>query len=65
MTQKRFLHRAGLGVLVLTSLLFVGACTKKSGSPPKASYSSDLNELRDRFNNDKGKVRVLLILSPT
>jgi hypothetical protein len=29
------------------------------------TYSSDLNSLRAQFNKDKGKVRVLLLLSPT
>jgi len=29
------------------------------------AYSSDLNELRAKFNQDKGKVRLLLLLSPT
>lgn len=65
MIQKRFVQAVGLGVLVVALFLIVGACAKKSSLPPKVSYSSDLKELRDRFNNDKGKVRLLLILSPT
>lgn len=28
-------------------------------------YSTDMKELRDRFNQDKGKVRLILLLSPT
>jgi hypothetical protein len=28
-------------------------------------YSTDMKELRVRFNQDKGKVRVILLLSPT
>jgi len=28
-------------------------------------YSTDLKELRVRFNQDKGKVRLILLLSPT
>ena len=28
-------------------------------------YSTDLNDLRAKFNQDKGKVRLLLLLSPT
>lgn len=29
------------------------------------TYSTDLNALRTEFNKDRGKVRVLLLLSPT
>ncbi len=29
------------------------------------SYSSDLTGLRARFNQDRGKVRLLMVLSPT
>lgn len=29
------------------------------------SYSIDIKELRVRFNQDKGKVRLVLLLSPT
>ncbi len=32
---------------------------------PDRSYSTDLAELRMRFNADKGKARVVLLLSPT
>lgn len=28
-------------------------------------YSTDMKELRDKFNRDKGKVRLVLLLSPT
>jgi hypothetical protein len=28
-------------------------------------YSTDINELRAKFNQDKGKVRLILLLSPT
>ena len=28
-------------------------------------YSTDMKELRTRFNKDKGKVRLLMLLSPT
>jgi hypothetical protein len=65
MTQKkRFVGAITLGVLVAL-LALAGGCSKKASAPPKLSYSTDLKELRDRFNNDKGKVRLLLILSPT
>jgi hypothetical protein len=28
-------------------------------------YSSDLNQLRAQFNQDKGNVRLVMLLSPT
>ena len=28
-------------------------------------YSTDMKELRAKFNTDKGKVRLLMLLSPT
>lgn len=62
--KKRFVGTITLGALVAL-LALAGGCSKKASAPPKLSYSTDLNELRDRFNNDKGKVRLLLILSPT
>ena len=65
MTQKkRFVGAIGLGASVV-ALLLMGACSKKASSSPMESYSTNLNELRDRFNKDKDKVRLLLILSPT
>ena len=64
MTQKKGYVEA-IGLVTVTLLLIAGACSKKAASPPSLSYSNDLNELRDRFNKDKGSVRLLLILSPT
>jgi len=65
MTQKeQLVGTISLGVLVAL-LAIADGCSKKVSAPPKLSYSTDLKELRDRFNNDKGKVRLLLILSPT
>lgn len=43
-------------VLWLEPFLFTG-----KGRP----CSSDLNDLRAKFNQDKGKVRLLMLLSPT
>ena len=63
-TALRFVGTISLGVLVGLSAL-AGGCSKKASAPPKLGYSTDLKELRDRFNNDRGKVRLLLILSPT
>lgn len=45
----------GIGALILVATVFTG------GKP----YSSNLDDLRSRFNSDKGKVRLLMLLSPT
>lgn len=50
---------AGLALLVVVCL---GGYLLLSGGRP---YSTDLNGLRTQFNQDKGKVRVLMVLSPT
>lgn len=48
--------------LVVLALLVVGGYLLLSGG---RSYSSDLNGLRAQFNQDRGKVRLLMVLSPT
>jgi hypothetical protein len=48
-------------VLVIAVGLTVGLYLMTGGR----TYSSDLNSLRAEFNKDKGKVRVVLLLSPT
>ncbi|MBV8897396.1 MAG: hypothetical protein JO051_12850 [Acidobacteriaceae bacterium] len=60
MTRKRkWLLIAG-GVVVV--LLFSWGYWSLSGG---RSYSADRNRLRAQFNQDKGKVRLVLLLSPT
>ncbi|HEV2904076.1 MAG TPA: hypothetical protein VGW32_03465 [Pyrinomonadaceae bacterium] len=44
-----------IGAVVLALTLFTG------GKP----YSANLDDLRTRFNGDKGKVRLVMLLSPT
>ena len=63
--KKRFGRAIALAAILIALLVLAGACSNKSNFPQKLSYSTDLKELRDRFNTDKGKVRLLLILSPT
>ncbi|MFN7943812.1 MAG: hypothetical protein U0Z53_00420 [Blastocatellia bacterium] len=58
--------------LLLCSLLFVSACEQRSravvaDSAPDAVLKDlrNLEELRTRFNEDKGVPRLILLLSPT
>ena len=49
------------GLVVFAALLAGGYLLLGGGR----SYSSDLNGLRAQFNRDRGKVRLLMVLSPT
>ena len=49
-------------VVAVLAVVFIGEFVFTSGG---RAYSSDLNQLRGQFNQDKGKVRLLLLLSPT
>jgi len=48
--------------LALAIVLIVLAFSVFTGGKP---YSGDLADLRKQFNNDKGRVRLLMLLSPT
>jgi hypothetical protein len=60
--MKRGLKRILVAGLVVLALLLVGGYLLLSGG---RSYSTDLNSLRAQFNQDRGKVRLLMVLSPT
>lgn len=63
---KRQRVLALLVVMLLAALVAFGALRyQNSRQPQKVIHSSDLNDLRASFNRDKGKVRMLLLLSPT
>ena len=65
MTGRRFLRATVFG-LFLISLLGVGVQPVSLSSPSQESvYSADLKDLKKRFNADKKKVRLLMLLSPT
>jgi nicotinamide riboside transporter PnuC len=51
-----------LGIALVGTILFLQPLLFTGKSRP---YSSDLNDLRVKFNQDKGKVRLLALLSPT
>lgn len=50
-----------LGLVVFVGYLFIGG----NKTSEQANYSADLEKLRTDFNADKGKVRLVLLLSPT
>lgn len=73
--KLRYLEPAILGLILLSIIVLAaypclrGGKGSSTGAVAKAldnkHYSTDLNKLRDQFNQDRGKVRLLLLLSPT
>ena len=64
MNKQRLL--IATAVSVLSAAFVVGGERFYNSSPSqKSGYSNDLNDLRTKFNADKGKVRLLMLLSPT
>ena len=73
--KRKYLEPALLGLVLLGIIaLAVYPYLRGSGnsSTPAPSevmgdkkYSTDLNQLRAKFNQDRGRVRLLLLLSPT
>jgi len=59
----RFIHNA----FVLIALAALSACSRAPApqQEPVTVVSADGHELRDSFNRDAGKTRLLLFLSPT
>jgi hypothetical protein len=60
---------ARVGALGLTVCLVIGGCGSTASPPargrPRLEDLSELRDLRDDFNRDKGAIRVVLLLSPT
>jgi hypothetical protein len=52
-------------VVILAICLSSGRSEASSQRTSDEGYSTDMKELRDKFNKDKGNVRLLLLLSPT
>lgn len=65
MTKQLVLIATTLGALLAGVLVFVRERSYKSDLSQNAGYSTDLNQLRAKFNADKGKVRLMMLLSPT
>ena len=59
---KRAYKRLLAAALALTALVALGGYLLLRGG---SSYSEDLGALRSQFNQDRGKVRLLMVLSPT
>ena len=55
--NPKVLIPAGIGIV----LIALGLSLFTGGNP----YSTDLADLRNQFNKDTGKVRLLMLLSPT
>jgi hypothetical protein len=60
--MKRRHSRLLVAGLVALALLVVGGYLLLGGG---RSYSKDSGGLRAQFNQDRGKVRLLMVLSPT
>jgi Tfp pilus assembly protein PilO len=64
--KGRKIEAAILGVLLLGLVVFLGYQFMSSNkTTDSANYSTDLEKLKSDFNADKGKVRLVLLLSPT
>jgi hypothetical protein len=65
MNSRWFASATVLGVLLIGLFGFAAQRFYRSSPSQKEGYSADLKELRKRFNADKGRVRLLMLLSPT
>jgi hypothetical protein len=65
MTWQQRMGAILVAVFLASGVGFGGLRYQSSSPSHNSGHSSDLNELRARFNRDKGKVRMLLLLSPT
>ena len=65
MTKHNLLLATALTVLLVGAVVFGRDKFYQPSRPQKSGYSSDLNDLRAKFNADKGKVRLLMLLSPS
>ena len=65
MNTRRLAGATVVGVLLLGVFGFGAERFYDSSPSQKEGYSVDLTELKNQFNADKKKVRLLMLLSPT
>lgn len=65
MNSRGLLCVTVLGILLIGLGAFGAQRLYDSSPSQKQGYSTDLTELKKRFNGDKKKVRLLMLLSPT
>ena len=67
--MRKYLQRIvlllGIVAVVSNPYLQSGERVVSSAVKDQKPYSTNMKELRTRFNKDKGKVRLLMLLSPT
>ena len=75
--KRKYLEPALMGVMLLAIVVLAvfpylrrskgdaAVAANNITAAVERRYSTDMKELQDRFNQDKGKVRLLLLLSPT
>ncbi len=68
--KRRYFKATLLGLIAQSMIIFAvyssfGRSDAASQQASDRGYSTDIKELHDKFNKDKGNVRLLLLLSPT
>ena len=60
MTTRTYI-KIGIAAALILGFVGIAAFQLRGG----AEFSSDINEVKAQFNRDKGKVRLVVLLSPT
>ena len=65
MIKSRVFMATAVAILLAAVLVPGGDRFYRVSTPQKSGYSAKLKDLQTKFNADKGKVRLLMLLSPT